>query len=113
MLGGYDSGRTHPEPRKTPVVLTDNTALPALTIRALSKGLRKVELLFNRIEQHPRIEHFLGARQNEVETQVWCAVATSVLFPIVKKERQFEASQPDEPRFDPPEDSNQLRLFSF
>jgi hypothetical protein len=41
---------------------------------------------------HLRIKHFPGTSENAVKTQVWCAVATSVLIAIVKKELQLETA---------------------
>jgi IS4 transposase len=81
-----------PETGKTLVFLTNNTALPALTICALYKSRWQVELFFKWIKQHLRIKHFLGNSENAVKTQVWCAVATYVLIAIVRKELQIEAS---------------------
>ena len=81
-----------PESGKTLVFLTNNTALPALTICALYKSRWQVELFFKWIKQHLRIKHFLGNSENAVKTQVWCAVATYVLIAIVRKELQVEAS---------------------
>ena len=81
-----------PESGKTLVFLTNNTALPALTIAALYKSRWQVELFFKWIKQHLRIKHFLGTSENAVKTQVWCAVATYVLIAIVKTELQLDAS---------------------
>ena len=81
-----------PESGKTLVFLTNNTALPALTICGLYKSRWQVELFFKWIKQHLRIKHFLGNSENAVKTQVWCAVATYVLIAIVRKELQVEAS---------------------
>jgi hypothetical protein len=103
MLNGYYSARKYPEhlrrvrfkdpeSGKTLVFLTNNTALPALTIAALYKSRWQVELFFKWIKQHLRIKHFLGNSENAVKTQVWCAVATYVLIAIVKKELQLDAS---------------------
>ena len=81
-----------PESGKTLVFLTNNTALPALTIAALYKSRWQVELFFKWIKQHLRIKRFIGNSENAVKTQIWCAVATSVLIAIVKKELQLDAS---------------------
>ena len=81
-----------PESGKTLIFLTNNTALPALTICALYKSRWQVELFFKWIKQHLRIKKFLGTSENAVKTQVWCAVATYVLIAIVKKEIQLDAS---------------------
>ena len=81
-----------PESGKTLVFLTNNTALPALTICALYKSRWQVELFFQWIKQHLRIKRFLGTSENAVKTQIWCAIATYVLIAIVTKELQLTAS---------------------
>ena len=146
MLNGYYSARKYPEhlrrirfkdteTGKTLIFLTNNTALPALTIAALYKSRWQVELFFKWIKQHLRIKHFLGNSENAVKTQVWCAVATYVLIAIVKKELQLDASlytclqilsvsvfektqlscalQTDSSEIDRPGSANQLNLFNF
>ena len=146
MLGGHYPARKYPEhlrrirfkdpeSGKTLVFLTNNTALPALTIAALYKSRWQVELFFKWIKQHLRIKKFLGNSENAVKTQVWCAVATYVLIAIVKKELQLDASlytclqilsvsvfektevscalQPDAPQINLPDVANQLNLFNF
>jgi IS4 transposase len=103
MLNGYYSAKKYPEhvrrirvkdpeSGKTLVFLTNNMALPALTICALYKSRSQVELFFKWIKQHLRIKHFLGNSENAVKSQVWCAVATYVLIAIVKKQLHLEAS---------------------
>ena len=146
MLNGYYSARKYPEhlrrirfkdpeSGKTLVFLTNNTALPALTIAALYKSRWQVELFFKWIKQHLRIKHFLGTSENAVKTQIWCAVATYVLIAIVKKQLQLDASlytclqilsvsvfeknelscalQSDESRSEPLPDAKQRILFNF
>jgi hypothetical protein len=146
MLNGYYSARKYPEhlrrirfkdpeSGKTLIFLTNNTALPALTIAALYKSRWQVELFFKWIKQHLRIKHFLGNSENAVKTQVWCAVATYVLIAIVRKELQLDASlytclqilsvsvfekteiscalQADASQIDPPTVANQLNLFDI
>ena len=146
MLNGYYSARKYPEhlrrirfkdpgSGKTLILLTNNTALPALTIAALYKSRWQVELFFKWIKQHLRIKKFLGNSENAVKTQVWCAVATYVLIAIVKKELQLNASlytclqilsvsvfekteiscalQADASQIDPLDAANQLKLFDF
>jgi hypothetical protein len=146
MLGGYYSARKYsehlrrirfkdPETGKTLIFLTNNTALPALTIAALYKSRWQVELFFKWIKQHLRIKKFLGTSENAVKTQVWCAVATYVLIAIVKKELQLNASlytclqilsvsafektqiscalQADASQIDMLNAANQLNLFDF
>ena len=81
-----------PDSGKTLVFLTNNTALPALTIAALYKSRWQVELFFKWIKQHLRIKRFLATSENAVKTQIWCAIATYVLIAIVKKELKLNAS---------------------
>jgi hypothetical protein len=124
-----------PESGKSLIFLTNNTALPALTIAALYKNRWQVELFFKWIKQHLRIKKFLGNSENAVKTQIWCAVSTYVLIAIVKKELQLEASlytllqilsvsvfekteisrafQPDTYRFSDLLVPNQLNLFDI
>ena len=78
---------------KTLILLTNNFALPPLTIAALYKNRWQVELFFKWIKQHLRIKKFLGNSENAVKTQIWCAVSTYVLIAIVKKELQIDASR--------------------
>ena len=77
---------------KTLILLTNNFALPPLTIAALYKNRWQVELFFKWIKQHLRIKKFLGNCENAVKTQIWCAVSTYVLIAIIKKELQINAS---------------------
>jgi hypothetical protein len=124
-----------PETGKTLIFLTNNTALPALTITALYKQRWQVELFFKWIKQHLRIKKFLGTSENAVKTQIWCAVSTYVLIAIVKKELQLNASlytllqilsvsvfektqllcalQPDDQHIETSSDANQLNLFGI
>ncbi len=145
-LNGYYASRNYPEhlrrvrfkdseSGKTLVFLTNNTALPALTIAALYKCRWQVEMFFKWIKQHLRIKRFLGTSENAVKTQVWCAVATYVLIAIVKKQLHLDASlytclqilsvsvfektqlscalQPDRYQSQPDDAGNQLILFDF
>jgi hypothetical protein len=146
MLNGHYSARNwpvhlrrvrfkDPESGKTLVFLTNNTALPALTIAALHESRWQVELFFKWIKQRLRIKRFLGNSENAVKTQIWCAVATHVLIAIVKKALQLDASlypclpilsasvfektavscalQVDASQFDPSGIANQLSLFDI
>ncbi len=120
---------------KTLVFLTNNTALPALTIAALYKSRWQVELFFKWIKQHLRIKQFLGTSENAVKTQIWCAMATYALIAIIKKELYLKASlytllqissvsifektliscafQPDDSRTISPPKDNQRMLFDI
>jgi IS4 transposase len=81
MLKGCHSAKKYPEQLrrirfkdpdsgKTLVFLSNNTALPALTIAALYKSRWLVELFFKWIKQHLRIKKFLGTSENAVKTQI-------------------------------------------
>jgi len=96
ILTGVDTAGYYPEPmrrivyfdaetNKRLVFLTNNFALPALTIALLYKARWRVELFFKWIKQHLRIKAFYGTSENAVKTQVWIAVAVYVLIAIVKK----------------------------
>ena len=146
MLNGHYSAKKYPEhlrrvrfkdpeTGKTLIFLTNNTALPALTIAALYKSRWQVELFFKWIKQHLRIKKFLGTSENAVKTQIWCAMATYVLIAIVKKELQLDASlytclqilsvsvfektqlsralQADDLPIDPMNSAKQLNLFNI
>ena len=81
-----------PETGKTLVFLTNNFALPALTITRLYKYRWQVELFFKWIKQHLRIKAFFGETENAVKTQIWSAVCVYLLVAIVKKRLNIEAS---------------------
>ena len=74
------------------VFLTNNFALPALTITQLYKSRWQVELFFKWIKQYLRIKSFYGTSINAVKTQVWIAVCVYVLVAIIKKELKIERS---------------------
>jgi hypothetical protein len=72
--------------------LTNNFALPALTIAQIYKCRWHVELFFKWIKQHLRIKAFFGTSANAVKTQIWIAVSVYVLVAIVRKRLGLEAS---------------------
>jgi IS4 transposase len=80
-----------PESGKTLVFLTNQFALPAVSICALYKSRWQVELFFKWIKQHLRIKKFYGTSDNAVKTQIWIAVSIYVLVAIVKKRLALEA----------------------
>ena len=124
-----------PQSGKTLVFLTNNTTLPPLMIAELYKNRWQVELFFKWIKQHLRIKRFLGASENAVKTQIWCAVSTYVLIAIIKKELHLDASlytllqilsvsvfektqlscalQPNTTTIISPPTTNQLMLFDY
>ena len=81
-----------PQTANTLVFLTNNFTLPALTIARLYKGRWQVELFFKWIKQHLRIKRFFATSENAVKTQLWIAVSVYVLFAIIKKRLDIEAS---------------------
>jgi len=81
-----------PETGKSLVFLTNNFALPALTIARLYKYRWQVELFFKWIKQHLRIKAFFGTSENAVKTQIWSAICVYVLVAIVKKRLAIKAS---------------------
>src|SRR5579863_1179603 len=122
-----------PETNKRFRFLTNNFALPALTIARIYKARWQVELFFKWIKQHLRIKAFYGISENAVKTQIWIAVSTYVLVAIVRKRLRLEISlyqilqilsvtlfektpilqalQPPDAQDDLPDSGNQLILF--
>ena len=72
--------------------LTNNFALPALTIDSIYKSRWKVELFFKWIKQHLRIKAFYGTSENAVKSQIWIAVSVYVLVAIVRKRLAIQMS---------------------
>ena len=81
-----------PKTGKRLIFLTNNFALPALTITELYRCRWQVELFFKWIKQHLRIKQFYGTSENAVKTQIWIAVSVYVLVAIVKKRLNIAAS---------------------
>jgi hypothetical protein len=103
ILTGVKTARDYPiqlrrvkfydaEHDKLLVFLTNNFALPALTIAQLYRCRWQVELFFKWIKQHLRIKAFFGTSENAVKTQVWIAISAYVLVAIVKKRFAVDAS---------------------
>jgi transposase len=80
------------ETNKRFVFLTNNLALPALTIARLYKCRWRIEIFFKWIKQYLRIKTFFGTTKNAVKTQIWIAISVYVLVAIVKKELKIELS---------------------
>jgi hypothetical protein len=106
VLRGPKSSKRYPAPlrrivyfdinlKKRFVFLTNNFALPALTIARLYQCRWQVELFFRWIKQHLRIKAFYGNSANAVKTQVWIAVSIFVLIAIVRKELGLSQSLAD------------------
>jgi hypothetical protein len=103
VLVGPKTSRLYPDPLRRIVFydaendrrfvfLTNNFALPALTIARLYKCRWQVELFFKWIKQHLRIKSFYGTSDNAVKIQVWIAISVYVLVAIVKKELGVQRS---------------------
>jgi IS4 transposase len=80
-----------PETGKRLVFLTNNFALPALTIALLYKARWQIELFFKWIKSNLRIKAFLGREPNAVYSQVWCAIAIYTLLLIIRRQLHLEA----------------------
>lgn len=103
ILSAFDSAKVYPdalrrvsyldvETRKRFKFLTNNFALPALTIAQVYKSRWQVELFFKWIKQHLRIKAFYGTGENAVKTQLWIAVSVYVLVAIVRKRLGLQVS---------------------
>jgi hypothetical protein len=103
VLDGVKTAALYPEPlrrvafydaenKRRLVFLTNNFALPALTIAGLYKSRWQIELFFKWIKQHLRIKAFFGTSENAVKTQIWIAISVYVRVAIVKKELRVERS---------------------
>jgi hypothetical protein len=103
ILSSFESASVYPdalrkvsyfdeETNKRLKFLTNNFALPALTIASIYKQRWQVELFYKWIKQHLRIKAFYGTSENAVKTQIWIAVSVYVLVAIVRKRLESEAS---------------------
>lgn len=146
ILSAFDSAKVYPdalrrvsfldvETRKRLKFLTNNFALPALTIAQIYKCRWQVELFFRWIKMHLRIKAFYGTSENAVKTQIWIAVSVYVLVAIVRKRLGLELSlyqilqilsvtlfektpilqalQPLDPQDDVLDSASQLNLFGL
>ena len=103
ILNGYYTSKDYPavlrrisyfdaETNKRLVFLTNNFALPALTIVQLYKCRWQIEIFFKWIKHYLRIKTFFGTTENAVKTQIWIAISVYVLIAIVKKELALKLS---------------------
>ena len=79
------------ETAKTLIFLTNQAALPALTICDLYKSRWQVELFFKWIKQRLRIKRLYGTSENAVKSRIWIAVSVYVLVAVVRKRLNLEA----------------------
>jgi IS4 transposase len=102
VLATIDSAKAYPdalrrvnyfdaETNKRLGFLTNNFALPALTIAQIYKSRWQV-VFFRWIKMHLRIKAFFGTSANAVKTQIWIAVSVYVLVAIIRKRLGLEAS---------------------
>ena len=103
ILSSFESASVYPdalrrvsyfdaETNKRLKFLTNNFALPALTIAQIYRCRWQVELFFKWIKQHLRIKAFYGTSENAVKTQIWIAVSVYVLVAIIRKRLGLNAS---------------------
>jgi hypothetical protein len=103
VLTGKDSAVDYPAParrvryfdqehQRSLVFLSNNFAVPALTISQLYKARWRVELFFRWIKQHLRIQSFYGTSENAVKTQIWTALSVYLLVAILKKNLSLDLS---------------------
>ena len=96
VLQGYQSAKDYPdtfrgirykdpETGKRLLFISNNTALPALSICSLYKARWQVELFFRWIKMHLRVKAFFGTSENAVKSQIWIAVSVYVLVAIIRK----------------------------
>jgi hypothetical protein len=81
-----------PQQERRLIFLTNNFALPPLTVAQLYRSRWQVELFFKWIKQHLRIKKFYGTSANALKTQIWIAISIYVLVAIVKKQLKLEGS---------------------
>ena len=102
-LHGYYARKDYPErlrriayydeaQNKKLIFLTNNFALPALTITEIYRKRWQIELFFKWIKQHLRIKAFYGTSENAVKTQIWIAISIYVLVASIKKHLKLEQS---------------------
>ncbi len=65
-------------------LLTNNFSLAVSTIAALYKARWEIEIFFRNLKQLLRIKSFIGTSRNAVETQIWTAQATMLIFSWLK-----------------------------
>lgn len=66
-----------PQTGKRLLFITNNTALPALSICALYEARWQVALFFRWIKQRLRAKAFFSTTENAVKSQIWNAVSVS------------------------------------
>ena len=101
ILTGKSSSRDYPIPTRQGryfdaehnlhlSILTNDFALPALTVTQLYKSRWNVELFYKWIIQHLRVKNFYGTSANAVKTQFWVALIVYLLVAILRKRLGLE-----------------------
>ncbi len=96
VLTGAQTAAKYPQPlrrvgfrdtdqRRTSHFLTNNFEVPARMVADLYRRRWRIELLLRWLQQHLRIQRFLGTSGNAVKTQIWIEVSVNVLIAILKK----------------------------
>jgi hypothetical protein len=80
------------ETKKPLGFLTNNFALPAITIAHLYESRWHAERFFKWIKQHLRIKALHGTSENAVKTKIWTALSVDVLVAIVKQRLGLDVS---------------------
>lgn len=65
-------------------LLTNNFTLAASSIADLYKARWNIEIFFRNLKQLLRIKSFIGTSRNAVETQIWTAMITMLIFTWLK-----------------------------
>jgi hypothetical protein len=72
--------------------LTNNLALPAVTIAQIYKARWQIEAFFKWIKQNLKIKTFFGTSKNAVLTQVWVAMCYYLLLAYIKFKSRYPQS---------------------
>ncbi len=70
---------------RTLVFLTNNFALPAMTVADIYRARWQVELFFKWIRQHLRTRSFFGTPENAVKSRIRIAVPVHVIAAVIRK----------------------------
>lgn len=71
-------------------LLTNNFKLAASTIAVLYKARWQIEIFFRNLKQLLRVKSFVGTTKNAVETQLWTAMLTMLLFTWLKHRAKYK-----------------------
>ena len=96
-----------PESSERFVFLTNQFALPAITITQLQHLRWQIELFSKWIKQHLRIKSFFGTSENAVKTQIWITIT------VFEKSPMNELLTGTDYIFNEHHSPNQLELFDL